>query len=102
MKIKKGDTVIVMSGKDKGKTSTVVRAFPRLGKVLVEGVNMKKVHQRKGKANTKGQVVEKAAPFDVSNVMIADPKTKKPTRVRFVREGGKKLRVAAKSGAKIS
>ncbi len=102
MKIRKGDNVIIISGKDKGKTGTVVKSFPRDGKILVEGVNMRIVHKRAGKNIQKGQKIEKAMPVQVSNVMIVDPKTKKPTRVRFTFEKGKKVRTAVKSGAKIS
>ena len=70
-------------------------------KVLVEGVNMKIIHQRPGKNIQKGQKIEKAAPLHISNIMILDPKTKKPTRVKFVMEKGKKVRVAIKSGSKL-
>ncbi len=113
MKIKKGDNVIVISGQDRGKTGVVVKAFPREGKVLIEGVNMKKKHQRPGKNIQKGQVVEKPAPINASNVALVDPKTKKGTRVRFVfekaspgspiglRPRDKKVRIAVKSGMKI-
>lgn len=68
MKIKKGDKVEVITGKDKGKSGTVVRAFPKLSKVLVEGLNKKKVHQRPRKQGEKGKIVEQAAPIHVSNV----------------------------------
>lgn len=101
MKIKKGDKVIVITGKDKGKTGTVLRAFPSENKVIVEGVNIIKKHQRANQQNRKGQIVEKSVPMDVSNVMIVDPKTNKPTRIRIVKENGARKRVAVKSGAKI-
>jgi large subunit ribosomal protein L24 len=101
MKIKKGDNVIVISGKDKGKTGAVVKSFPKDGKVLVEGVNIKIIHQRPGKNIQKGQKIEKPMPFNVSNVMIVDPKTKKPTRVKFSMEKGKKFRITTKSGTKL-
>lgn len=68
MKIKKGDNVIVLTGKDKGKSGKVVRAFPREDRVLVEGVNIKKVHEKPKKKGAKGQIVEKAYPIHVSNV----------------------------------
>ncbi len=68
MKIKKGDKVTVLTGKDKGKSGQVVKAFPKLEKVLIDGVNMKKVHRRARKQNEKGKVVEQAAPIHVSNV----------------------------------
>lgn len=68
MKIKKGDKVIVITGKDKGKSGPVVKAFPKLDMVLVEGLNKKKLHQRPRKSNEKGKIVEQAAPIHVSNV----------------------------------
>jgi large subunit ribosomal protein L24 len=101
MKIKKGDTVVVTSGKDRGKSGTVVRAFPKKLKVLVEGVNVVKKHQKARRANSVGQVVEKPMPIPVSNVSIKDPKGGKPSRVGYIVEGGKKVRIARKSKAKI-
>lgn len=101
MKIKKGDNVIVISGKDKGKSGAVVKSFPKENRVLVEGVNLRVVHQRPGKNIQKGQKIEKPFPLSVSNVMIVDPKTKKATRVRFSIEKGKKIRMTVKSGSKI-
>jgi large subunit ribosomal protein L24 len=70
MKIKKGDKVQVITGKDKGKKAPVVKAFPKLEKVLVEGVNMKKIHKRARKEGQKGQIIEQAAPVHVSNVKL--------------------------------
>ena len=70
MKIKKNDNVIVIAGKDKGKTGKVLKAFPKLDMVLVDGVNIKKKHQRATKSNSKGQIVEKPLPVHVSNVKI--------------------------------
>lgn len=101
MKIKKGDNVIVVSGKDRGKTGTVLKSFPSQNRVLVEGVNQKTVHQKAGQNIQKGQKVHKPAPIHVSNVMILDPKTKKPTRIKMTLEKGKKIRLTAKSGSKI-
>ena len=80
MKIKKNDNVIVIAGKDKGKTAKVVRAFPKDDQVIVEGVNMKKKHERARKANSKGQIVEKAMPIHVSNVMLVEGKKRVRTR----------------------
>jgi large subunit ribosomal protein L24 len=74
MKIKKNDNIIVIAGKDKGKTAKVVRAFPKDDLVIVEGVNMKKKHERARKSNSKGQIVEKAMPIHVSNVMLLEGK----------------------------
>jgi large subunit ribosomal protein L24 len=102
MKIKKNDNVIVISGKDKGKTGKVVRAFPREGKVIIENINMKKVHVRPKKSGQKGQIVSQAAPMYVSAVMIVDPKTSKHTRVGFETKDGKKIRVAKRSGVTIN
>lgn len=101
MNIRKGDNVIVLTGKDKGKTGKVEVAFPRENKILILGVNVKKDHQRAKKSGEKGQVVDKPMPIHVSNVSLLDPKTNKPTRVGFKQEGDKKVRIAKKSGATI-
>lgn len=98
MKIKKGDNVVVITGKDKGKKSSVLRAFPVQHKVLIEGLNMLKRHKRGMRANQKGQILDIAHPIHVSNVMAIDPKTEKATRVGYKIEGEKKVRVAQKSG----
>lgn len=74
MKIKKGDKVTVITGKDKGKTGVIVKAFPKLEKVLVEGVNKKKLHKRPRKSNEKGKIIEQAAPIHVSNVRLSKEK----------------------------
>jgi large subunit ribosomal protein L24 len=102
MKIKKGDKVIVLAGKDKGKTGEVLRAFPKLGKVVVAGVNIAKKHT-KNRFNTdkKGEIVDKTMPIDASNVALIDSKTNKATRVSYKIEGDKKVRVARKSGVEI-
>lgn len=101
MKIKKGDKVVVISGKDKGKTGTVTAAYPREMKVLVDGVNIKKKHQKARRGGQKGQVVEKNFPIHASNVMIVDPKGGKGTRVSIVRKEGKRVRVTKKSQSEI-
>ncbi len=101
MKIKKGDKIIVIAGKDKGKTGVIVRAFPNLDKVVIDGVNLAKKHQKPTKSGTKGQIVEVAMPIHISNVAIEDPKTKKPTRIKIERKDGKRVRVAVKSGSVI-
>lgn len=101
MNIKKGDNVIVLTGKDKGKTGKVATAFPREQKVLILGVNVKKDHQRAKKSGEKGQVVDKPMPVHVSNVALVDSKTNKATRVGFKKEGDKKIRIAKKSGTII-
>lgn len=101
MKIKKGDKVIVLAGKDKGKTGEVVRSLPKFGKVIVAGVNLAKKHT-KNRFNTdkKGEIVDKTMPIDVSNVALIDSKNK-PTRVGYKIVGEKKVRVAKKTGQEI-
>jgi large subunit ribosomal protein L24 len=105
MKIKKGDTVIVITGKDKGKSGEVVRAYPSEQKVLVKGINLVKKHMKvtdkKEAAEGGGKIVEVERPIHVSNVMYLDPKSGKGSRLGISREGGKRLRVVKKSGAKI-
>ncbi|MFL6848208.1 MAG: 50S ribosomal protein L24 [Sphingomicrobium sp.] len=100
-KIRKGDRVVVLSGKDKGKTGDVIRAIPKDNKVVVSGVNVHARHRKPSQTNPQGGIERKEAPLHVSNVAIADPKTGAPTRVRFEERGGKKVRVAAKSGELI-
>lgn len=102
MKIKKGDTVYVKSGADKGKTGKVLHAFPKELRALVEGVNVKKRHQKSRKSGEKGQIIDKPLPVQISNLMLIDPKSGKPTRVGISRkEGVKAVRIAKKSGAVI-
>ena len=102
LKIKKGDTVVILSGKDKGKTGEVTRAMPKDGKVIVAGVNVAVRHRKPTQANPQGGLERREAPMHVSKVAIADPKTGKPSRVRFETREGKKVRVAAKSGELIN
>ncbi len=99
-KIKKGDRVIVLSGKDKGKTGTVSLAMPKVDKVVVDGVNIATRHRKPTQAEPQGGLVKVEAPLHVSKVahVTADGK---PTRVRFETQDGKKVRVAVKSGEKI-
>ena len=101
-KIKKGDKVVVLSGKDKGKTGEVVQSMPKESKVIVSGVNVAVRHRKATQANPQGGLERKEAPLHVSKVAIADPKTGKPTRVRFETKDGKKVRVAVKSGETIN
>ncbi len=101
MKIKKDDNVIIITGKDKGKTGPVLRVFPKLDKVLVENINIKKIHKRARKQGEKGKVIEQAAPVHISNVALLDPKSKKPTRLGAQIKDGKKLRIAKKSGQTV-
>lgn len=101
MKIKKGDQVIAVTGRDKGKKGEVIRCMPKEGKLLVRGVNMVKRHTRPSQTSA-GGIIEKEAPIDISNVALVDPKTGVATRVGFkITEDGKKVRVAKKSGAVI-
>ncbi|NDI37001.1 50S ribosomal protein L24 [Chengkuizengella sediminis] len=100
--VKKEDTVIVIAGKDKGKKGRIIQAIPRQNKVLVEGVNLIKKHARPSQDNPQGGIITQEAPIHVSNVMLADPKTGKPTRIGHkVLDNGKKVRVAKKSGQVI-
>ena len=101
MKIRKNDTVQVLSGKCKGRTGVVLRAMPKDSKVVVQGVNVVKRHTRPS-ATSAGGIIEKEMPIHVSNVSLIDPETKKPTRVGFTTlEDGRKIRVARRSGAAI-
>ena len=101
MKVKKGDRVVVITGRDKGKVGTVLRAIPTEARVVVEGVNMVKRHQRQT-ASAQGGIVEKEGTIHVSNVAHVDPKSNKPTRVGFKNlEDGRKVRVAKRSGEVI-
>jgi large subunit ribosomal protein L24 len=101
-KIKKGDSVVVRSGKDKGRTGTVLSVMPKDGKVLVSGVNIAARHRKPSQTNPQGGIDRREAPMAISKVGLADPKTGKATRVRFeTSKDGKKVRVAVKSGEKI-
>ena len=99
-KIKKGDKVVVLSGKDKGRTGEVVKAMPKDGKVIVSGVNVHARHRKPTQASPQGGIERKEAPLHVSKVAIATADGK-PTRVRFEERDGKKVRVAAKTGELI-
>ena len=99
-KIKKGDKVVVLSGKDKGRTGEVVRAMPKEGKVIVSGVNVHARHRKPTQLNPQGGIERKEAPLHVSKVAIATADGK-PSRVRFEVRDGKKVRVAAKTGELI-
>jgi large subunit ribosomal protein L24 len=100
-KIKKGDSVVVLSGKDKGRTGTVQQVLPKEGKVVVEGVNVAARHRKPSQVNPQGGIDRMPAPMAIAKVAIADPKDGKPTRVRFEERDGKKVRVAVKSGETI-
>ncbi len=101
-KIKKGDQVVILSGRDKGKSGTVTKAMPKDGKVIVGGVNVITRHAKPSQTDPQGGLKKSEAPLHISKVAIADPKTGKASRVRFETRDGKKVRVAAKSGELIN
>ena len=101
LKIRTDDEVVVISGKDKGKTGRVLRVDPAKQRVFVEGLNIVKRHQRPNQMGQQGGVIEKEGPIHVSNVAILDPKDGKPTRVGVERENGQRFRVARRSGQRI-
>jgi large subunit ribosomal protein L24 len=104
MRVRKDDNVIVIGGKDRGKTGRVIRTNPKKGYVFIEGLNMVKRHQRPRsvkdaqKGGEVGGIIEKEGPIHVSNVMLLDAQDNKPTRVRVERSGGKRKRLAARTG----
>ena len=101
MKLKKGDKVIVIAGKHKGQTSTIVRTLAKRNLVILDGVNLVKKHRRANQPG-KGQIIDKPMPLHVSNVQLADPKDGKPTRIKITRgKDGARERVAVKSGNSI-
>lgn len=100
-KIRKGDEVVVLAGKDKGRTGSVLKVMPKEGRAVVAGINMIKRHQRQSQTQEAG-IVSKEAAIDLSNLAVADPKDGKPTRVGFRDEDGKKVRFAKRSGEVIN
>lgn len=100
-RIKKGDEVVIIAGKDKGKTGTVLEVRPDDERVVIEGLNLVKRHTRPRPPEEPGGVIEKPAPIHWSNVALIDPKQNLPTRVRFIESDGQKVRVAARSGEKL-
>lgn len=101
MKIRHGDTVVIISGKDKGKTGTVERVLPGERRVVVSGANMRTRHVKKTPQQA-GRILRYEASMDWSKVMIVDPKTKKPSRIGFTLKDGKKMRVSKASGTEIA
>ena len=100
-KIKKGDKVVVLAGRDKGKRGEVIEIRPKEGRALVRGVNMVRRHQRQS-ASQEGGIISKEGPINLSNIALEDPKDGKPTRVGFkVLADGKKVRIAKRSGEQI-
>jgi large subunit ribosomal protein L24 len=100
-KIRKGDRVVILSGKDKGKHGEVTRSMPKEGKVIVSGVNLVTRHRKPSQANPRGGREQVEAPLHVSKVAIEDPKTGRPTRVRLETRNGNKVRIAVRSGEVI-
>lgn len=100
MKFKVGDKVLIIAGKDKGKEGKILKTFKKENKVIVEGLNIVKKSTKPDGVNS-GGIVEKEAKIDASNVMHIDPKTKKRTRISYVVEDGKKVRITKKSKEKI-
>ena len=98
MNLIKGDKVIVIAGRDKGKTGTIQKVIPEQNRVVVEGINLRKKNNKPSQKNPDGGIVEIYAPIDASNVMLVDPKTKEPTRIGHKEVKGKKVRYAKKSG----
>ena len=99
-KIRKGDKVVVLTGKDKGRSGEVIQVMPKEDRAVVRGVNVVKRHQSQTQTQEAG-IINKEAPIHLSNIAIADPKDGKPTRVGFKIEGDKKVRVAKRSGVTI-
>lgn len=100
LKVKKGDKVVVITGRDKGKTGEIIEVQPANNRVKVRGVNMAKHHQKQS-MQAPGGIIEKEATIHVSNIAHIDPKTQKPTRIGYRIEGDAKVRVARRSGEKI-
>lgn len=100
MRIKKGDTVIVIAGKDKGARGKVLKTYPRENRVIVEGVNMQTKHQKQTRT-AQAEIRHIEGPIDASNVMYYDSKSKSPVRIGYVVENGKKSRINKKTGSKI-
>ena len=101
MKIKKGDNVLIISGKDRGRTAKILKSFPKEGQVLVEGINLRQKHLKPKKQGEKGQVVKVPAPLDVSDVKFICPKCGKAVRIGYKIEGGKKYRICKKCKSEI-
>ena len=99
-KIKKGDKVVVLAGKDKGRTGEVIRMMPKDDKAVVRGINIVRRHQRQSQTQ-EGGIISKEAPIHLSNIAVADPKDGKATRVKIEVKDGKKVRIAKRSGATI-
>ena len=99
--VKKGDTVKVIAGNDRGKTGKILVVYPGKSRAIVEGLNKIKKHTKPNPKNTQGGIVEKEAPIHISNLSLIDPKSGKATRIAIKREGKKVVRIAKKSGEEI-
>ena len=103
MKLKKGDKVVVIAGKSRGQTAAIVRVLNDRNMVVLDNTNLVKKHQKPNQQHRKGQITDKVMPIHASNVMIVDPKSGKPTRIRIVRDAeGNRTRVAVKSGQELT
>ncbi|MSU54230.1 MAG: 50S ribosomal protein L24 [Candidatus Staskawiczbacteria bacterium] len=101
MKLKKGDTVLIISGKDKGRTAKILKSLVKEKKILVEGINLKKKHVKPKKEGEKGQVISVSMPLDISNTKFLCPKCQKATRIGYKIEGDKKFRICKKCKSEI-
>jgi large subunit ribosomal protein L24 len=101
MKIKKGDTVLILSGKDRSRKGKVLEAFPKESRILVEGMNLRKKHQKPKKSGEKGQIVEMPGPIHISNVKLICPKCGKATRIKYKITEGKRYRICRNCGQEI-
>jgi large subunit ribosomal protein L24 len=101
MKLKKGDKVMVIAGKDRGQTGTISRILTKENRVVIDGINLAKRHRRANRQGAKGQIVDKPMSLHASNVQLVDPKSGKPTRIKIVRSDKGRSRVAVKSGETI-
>lgn len=103
MKIRKGDRVVVLQGKDRGKEGVVMTALPKEGKVIVDGVNVAKRHQKQTRATQQGGIIDKTMPIDVSNVAIVSPSDGKATKVGYrILADGSKVRVCRRTGVELA
>lgn len=101
MRLKRGDTVQVITGRDKGEIGEIIEALPKTNQVIVEGVNLRKKHELPSQLNPDGGIIEQEMPIDASNVMIYDKKSKSVSRIGFKFEDGKKIRVYKTTGKEI-
>ncbi len=102
MKIKKGDKVVVLSGKDKGKEGEVSFVFPKDGRVIVDGINISKKHQRPTRETMQGGIIDKEMPISISNIAVISPQDGKPTRVGYrIANDGSKVRICRRTGADL-